>query len=84
YLDMKHALPRQTRARLAKLLYEMTIMPGMDPALIELWSTNCVRLIRNKKKLEPEDLQLDWRPLYELIHETLFPKTREKTLISES
>jgi proteasome activator subunit 4 len=46
YLDMKHALPRQTRARLAKLLYEMTIMPGMDPALIELWSTNCVRLIR--------------------------------------
>ena len=46
YLDMKHAIPRETRANLAKLLYEMIIMPGMDYALIELWSNNCIRLIR--------------------------------------
>lgn len=45
-MDMKHAVPRQTRAHLAKLLYEMIIMPGMEPALVELWSNNCIRLIR--------------------------------------
>lgn len=46
YMDMKHAVPRETRAHLAKLLYEMIIMPGMEPALVELWSNNCIRLIR--------------------------------------
>ncbi|KAI8387348.1 hypothetical protein BD560DRAFT_114989 [Blakeslea trispora] len=46
YLDMKHALPRKTRAILAKLLYELIIMPGMDPVLIELWANTCSRLIR--------------------------------------
>lgn len=47
-MDMKHAVPRNTRAHLAKLLYEMVIMPGMEPALVELWSNNCIRLIRYK------------------------------------
>lgn len=50
YLDMKHAVPRQTRATLAKTLYELTVMPGMDPALMELWANNCIRLIRYLKK----------------------------------
>lgn len=47
---MKHAIPREKRASLAKLLYELTVMPGMDSALVELWATNCIRLIRYKKK----------------------------------
>ncbi|KAI8373532.1 hypothetical protein EDC96DRAFT_498664 [Choanephora cucurbitarum] len=84
YLDMKHALPRKTRATLAKLLYELTIMPGMDPVLIELWANTCSRLIRNKKRIDIEDLQLDWRPLYELLDKTLFPKSRHQSLYIES
>lgn len=43
---MKHAVPRETRATLAKLLYELAIMPGMDPALVELFTNNCIRLIK--------------------------------------
>jgi proteasome activator subunit 4 len=46
YLDLKHALPRETRANLAKLLYELTIIPGMDSALVEIWANACVRLIK--------------------------------------
>lgn len=105
YMDMKHAVPRETRAHLAKLLYEMIIMPGMEPALVELWSNNCIRLIRylfailvmmirslnfffirsrHRKRLGPEDLELEWRPLYEIIEKTLFPKARQRALISES
>jgi proteasome activator subunit 4 len=45
-MDMKHAIPRETRVTLAKLLYDMVLMPGMDAALVELWSNNCIRLIR--------------------------------------
>ncbi|KAI9261229.1 hypothetical protein EDC94DRAFT_122877 [Helicostylum pulchrum] len=84
YMDMKHAVPRETRAHLAKLLYEMIIMPGMEPALVELWSNNCIRLIRHRKRLGPEDLELEWRPLYDIIEKTLFPKARQRALISES
>ncbi|KAI9254007.1 hypothetical protein BY458DRAFT_521472 [Sporodiniella umbellata] len=84
YLDMKHTLPRQLRASIAKLMYELTVTPGMDPALIELWATTCIRLIRNRDRLDSVDLQIEWRPIYELINETLFPKSRERTLISES
>ncbi|KAG2196811.1 hypothetical protein INT47_002738 [Mucor saturninus] len=84
YMDMKHAVPRHIRAQLAKLLYEMVIMPGMEPALVELWSNNCIRLIRHNKRLGPEDLQLQWRPLFEIIDKTLFPKARQRALISES
>ncbi|KAI8379086.1 uncharacterized protein BYT42DRAFT_312627 [Radiomyces spectabilis] len=46
YLDMKHALPRALRAHLAKLLYALTITPGMDTVLVETWANTCVRLIR--------------------------------------
>ncbi|KAI7908029.1 uncharacterized protein BX663DRAFT_425475 [Cokeromyces recurvatus] len=84
YLDMKHAVPREIRASLSKLLYEMVIMPGMELALVELWANSCIRLIRHKKRLGPEDLQLEWRPLYELIERILFPKSRQRTLMSES
>ncbi|KAL0081956.1 hypothetical protein J3Q64DRAFT_1179572 [Phycomyces blakesleeanus] len=46
YLDMKHALSRDVRANLAKIMFDLTIAPGMDTALIELWANLCVRLIR--------------------------------------
>ncbi|KAL9538165.1 hypothetical protein MBANPS3_011145 [Mucor bainieri] len=76
YLDMKHALPRETRAHLAKIYYDMLVMPGMNYALLELWANTCVRLIKHKKRLDPQDLTLEWRPLYELIRRFLCPKKR--------
>lgn len=84
YLDMKHAIDKQMRINLAKLLYELTVLPGMEPVLVQLWASTCVRLIKHNKKLEPTDLELPWRPLYELIDKALFPKTRQRALISES
>ncbi|ORZ04733.1 hypothetical protein BCR42DRAFT_474389 [Absidia repens] len=84
YLDLKHAVPRPTRAALAQILFHMTVMPGMDYALVEIWANMCVRLIRKKKKLAPEDLVLPWRPLYDMIERSVFTKARQKTLISEA
>lgn len=40
--------------------------------------------IRKKKKIGPEDLELPWRPLYEMIDKSVFVKSRQKTLISEA
>ncbi|KAI8099232.1 uncharacterized protein BX664DRAFT_272366 [Halteromyces radiatus] len=84
YLDLKHALPRTTRANLAKVLFQLTVAPGMDYALVEMWANTCVRLLRKKKKIGPEDLVLPWRPLYDMIERSVFPKARQKILISEA
>ncbi|KAG0174459.1 hypothetical protein DFQ30_004302 [Apophysomyces sp. BC1015] len=67
YLDMKHTLNRDMRAKFGKLLFELTITPGMDTALVEAFANCCIRLIRKPKRLGPEDLVLPWRPLYELV-----------------
>ena len=43
---MKHSIPRETRAKLAELLFQMTFMPGLDTALMDAWAATCTRLIR--------------------------------------
>ncbi|RUP16866.1 hypothetical protein BC936DRAFT_139498 [Jimgerdemannia flammicorona] len=83
-MDLKHAISRSVRAKLGKLLFELVVMPGMDTALVEIWANACVRLIKKKKKLGPEDLILPWHPFYLMIDRTFFPKSRQRTLISES
>ncbi|KAG0349377.1 hypothetical protein BG004_007004 [Podila humilis] len=46
YLDLKYSLPLETRVGLAKVFFELTIAPGMDSTMVELWSVQCRRLIK--------------------------------------
>ncbi|KAF9586315.1 hypothetical protein BGW38_007062 [Lunasporangiospora selenospora] len=84
YLDLKYALPKETRIAYAKVFYELTVAPGMDLALVEIWSQICRRLIKKKQLLEAGDLTLPWKPLYDILERTLFPKSRQRVLLSES
>ncbi|CAG8478849.1 9710_t:CDS:10, partial [Acaulospora colombiana] len=91
YLDLRHPLTRKTRAQLAKVLFELVITPGIDASYAEVFANTC-KLIktyylsskRKKEKLGVEDLTLPWEPLFNIIHKTFFPKSRQKTLVSES
>ncbi|ORX56232.1 hypothetical protein DM01DRAFT_330262 [Hesseltinella vesiculosa] len=51
YLDLKHALPRTTRAQLALTLYNLAVTPGMDYPLVEAWALICIRLIKQVHEL---------------------------------
>ncbi|KAI9246724.1 hypothetical protein BDA99DRAFT_526780 [Phascolomyces articulosus] len=84
YISMKHSIPRETRAKLAELLFSMTFIPGMDTALMDNWASTCIKLIRKPKHLGPEDLVLPWQPLYKAIDWYLFPNKRQKTLVADS
>ncbi|CAI2164709.1 4841_t:CDS:10 [Funneliformis geosporum] len=84
YLDLQHPLSRQTRAQIARVLFELVITPGIDTSHAEVFSNTCVRLLKKKEKIGPEDLTLPWEPLYDMIYKIYFPKGRHKTLISES
>lgn len=70
-------MKRIIRAKLAKLFYELAVLPGMDPRIIETAANTCMTLLANKKRLDIEDLQLPWEPLYRVLELELFPKKRK-------
>jgi hypothetical protein len=46
YLDLQHPLSCQTRAQLARVLFELVITPGIDTSHAEVFSNTCVRLLK--------------------------------------
>ncbi|KAK3820952.1 MAG: hypothetical protein J3R72DRAFT_28458 [Linnemannia gamsii] len=84
YLDLKYALPKQTRVSLIKVFWELTTAPGMDATMVEFFALTCRRLVKKKELIGREDLILPWRPLYDILERTLFPKNRQRALLSES
>lgn len=77
WLSLKYPMKRKIRAKLARLFYELAVMPGMDPRIIEAASATCVTLLANKKRLDIIDLQLPWEPLHAALEVELFPKKRK-------
>jgi proteasome activator subunit 4 len=79
WLLMLYPMPVRIRAKLARLYYELSILPGIEPRLIRKSADMFSKLIAGKsdtrRKLEPEDLQLPWRPLWRVLQKELWPKT---------
>ena len=63
-----------------RLFYELSLLPGIEPRLIRSWVDDLSRVLANKgdapRKIEPEDLQLPWRPLWRVLRKELWPKKR--------
>ncbi len=79
-LALKYPILRKTRARLARLYYELAVLPGLNTRCVELAANMCITLIENKKKCDIKDLVLPWRPLYNILEKELFPKRRRTGL----
>ena len=79
-LSLKYPIVRQTRARLARLYYELAVLPGLSTRCVELAANMCITLIESKKKCNIKDLVLPWRPLYTILEKELFPKRRRTGL----
>ncbi|PWZ00606.1 hypothetical protein BCV70DRAFT_199880 [Testicularia cyperi] len=83
-LSLKYPVLRKTRARLARLYYELAVLPGLDTRFVELSANMCMTLIENKKKCDIKDLVLPWKPLYSILEKELFPKQRRTGLTNIS
>lgn len=70
-------MKRVIRAKLARLYFELAVLQGMDPRLIEVAANTCMTLLANKKRIDINDLQLPWEPLYTVLERELFPKKRK-------
>lgn len=75
--SLKYRMPRELRAKLARLLYELAVMPKLDTFLTDLAASCCIRLLRPKHEIDQRDLQLPWRALYEALEREVFHKQRK-------
>ena len=64
-------MKREVRAKLAKLYFELAVLPGMDARLVEIAANMTMSLIEHKKRIDISDLQLPWRPIYQLLEKEL-------------
>uniref|UniRef100_A0A6P7GVF6 Proteasome activator complex subunit 4B-like n=1 Tax=Diabrotica virgifera virgifera TaxID=50390 RepID=A0A6P7GVF6_DIAVI len=57
---------KEDHIALIKLFYELTIIPDLEPTRINKCATTLIQLLKKKYLLTRDDLQLEWRPLYDL------------------
>lgn len=76
---MRYPMPKTTRAKLVRFYYELCAMPGIEPRVIRSWADMLSRLLSTKpgmkRKLEAQDLELSWKPLWRVLQKELWPKS---------
>ncbi|KYQ53699.1 Proteasome activator complex subunit 4 [Trachymyrmex zeteki] len=50
-----------------KLLYELVTIPNLNANFINKFSTTLILLLKKKKLISPDELELPWRPLYKIM-----------------
>uniref|UniRef100_A0A672JBT1 Proteasome activator subunit 4a n=1 Tax=Salarias fasciatus TaxID=181472 RepID=A0A672JBT1_SALFA len=58
-----------------KLLYELVTIPKLEISMMQGLARLLINLLKKRELLSREDLELPWRPLYELHDRILFSKT---------
>ncbi|KAL3050189.1 hypothetical protein OYC64_012265 [Pagothenia borchgrevinki] len=58
-----------------KLLYELVTIPKLEISMMQGLARLLINLLKKRELLSREDLELNWRPLYELYDRILFSKT---------
>ncbi|EPQ60983.1 hypothetical protein GLOTRDRAFT_53630 [Gloeophyllum trabeum ATCC 11539] len=80
WLLMRYPISKSLRAKMVHLYYELCLLPGIEARVIRSWADMLSRLLSNKpgmkRKLEAEDLQLSWQPLWKVLQRELWPKKR--------
>ncbi|XP_019938778.2 proteasome activator complex subunit 4B-like [Paralichthys olivaceus] len=64
-----------------KLLYELVTLPNLEPHMMQSYARLLIHLLKKKELLSRDDLQLPWRPLYDLYERIVYSKTEHLGLI---
>uniref|UniRef100_A0A672JGF3 Proteasome activator subunit 4b n=1 Tax=Salarias fasciatus TaxID=181472 RepID=A0A672JGF3_SALFA len=64
-----------------KLLYELVTLPSLEPHMMQGYARLLIQLLKKKELLSRDDLQLPWRPLYDLYERVAYSKTEHLGLI---
>uniref|UniRef100_A0AAR2INB5 Proteasome activator Blm10 mid region domain-containing protein n=1 Tax=Pygocentrus nattereri TaxID=42514 RepID=A0AAR2INB5_PYGNA len=58
-----------------KLLYELVTLPKLEISMMQGFARLLISLLKKRELLSRDDLELPWRPLYELQERILYSKT---------
>ncbi|XP_044145613.1 proteasome activator complex subunit 4 isoform X2 [Bufo gargarizans] len=58
-----------------KLLYELVTIPKLEISMMQGFARLLISLLKKKELLSRDDLQLPWRPLYDMLERILYSKT---------
>ncbi|KAG8927367.1 hypothetical protein FRC02_008250 [Tulasnella sp. 418] len=77
WLMLKYPLPKAKRIALAKVYFNLCVIPGMPLSVVSTCAETLQVLTRSKRKLRVEDLRFDWRPIWEVLEKDLFLSRRQ-------
>jgi hypothetical protein len=83
YIDLRYELPEKDRVHFAKITYNLTVTPNLESSLVEFYSTFCCKLIKKKKYIKKEKLELPWKPLYDMIKHIIALNDKQRILLSD-
>uniref|UniRef100_A0A671QJC5 Proteasome activator complex subunit 4A n=1 Tax=Sinocyclocheilus anshuiensis TaxID=1608454 RepID=A0A671QJC5_9TELE len=66
---------KEDHVHFVKLLYELVTIPKLEISMMQCFARLLITLLKKKELLSREDLELPWRPLYELQDRILYSKT---------
>ncbi len=58
---------KEDHINFVKVVYELLLIPNLEASLIALFGNTLSALLKKKHLLSPQELQLQWRPLYQLM-----------------
>ncbi|KAL1738773.1 hypothetical protein HDZ31DRAFT_78096, partial [Schizophyllum fasciatum] len=79
WMLLRYPLSKSLRAKLVKFYFELCLVPGVDARTIRSWADMLSRILgksSTKPKLSPDDLQLEWRPLWLCLKKEIRPQER--------
>uniref|UniRef100_A0A672S8A5 Proteasome activator subunit 4 n=1 Tax=Sinocyclocheilus grahami TaxID=75366 RepID=A0A672S8A5_SINGR len=71
---------KEEHVHFVKLLYELVTIPKLEISMMQSFARLLITLLKKKELLSREDLELPWRPLYELQDRILYSKTEHLSL----
>ncbi|KAJ3576138.1 hypothetical protein NP233_g640 [Leucocoprinus birnbaumii] len=77
WITLKYPIPKDKRVKLAKLYFELSIVPGMSIQVVASCADGFRLLTKSKKLLTVEDMRLPWKPIYEALSQDLFLTRRQ-------
>ncbi|KAF7319927.1 Membrane protein [Mycena kentingensis (nom. inval.)] len=74
---LKYEMPRETRVRLAKIYWHLSVMPGMPIPVMAAAADGFKALCGSEKKISIKDMRLPWKPIFDVLSQEMFLTRRQ-------
>ncbi|KAJ7071321.1 hypothetical protein C8F01DRAFT_1216892 [Mycena amicta] len=77
WCTLKYELPKETRVKLAKIYWHLSVMPGMPTQVMAAAADGFKALTESTKKISIKDMRLPWRPIFDVLSKEMFLTRRQ-------